>query len=420
MYHKLTVMIVFSISVSVANPVKGGPPTPRGGNVESACSADLNESGPVNLEDLKLLLEQFGPVPPTVISVVGNFDTRDGPSTSGSIHESWPLYTTAGALYLSDPMTGDEDLTIPGNDLYIYDGAGGYLLAFEGGANAVMTVSGIRKGGLAYGSPRIFAFSAEPVEGMSGWGRTMNDLVAFLSAILGLDDSDIEAGGGPDLGGRVFINEKGQLVVEGNRGSLQDMELHNGQFIVTYPDDNRFRLKTPLVWEKLQEADGASVKWKPFISDSFCKKIDIQLTYILQHLDENGASVIWIAETTDADGLNSLSGAGWLEFDASGAFVDASATELNIVRHNGARNPSTFLFAYGQHHLGLTVSPERRDGLQVFSSRRYSSPDLNSDGWVDSTDLALLISQWDTPRRIRPIPAREFPSINVDDRGSSR
>lgn len=415
MPYKIQVMMVILITASTAGSVMSGAPVSRGEVTETDCSADLSESGPVGVEDLKLLMEQFGPTPPTVISVVGNFDTRNGPSTSGSIHESWPLYTTAGTIYLSDPMTGEEDLTISGNDYYIYDGAGGYLLALEGGAQAVMTVAGVQKGGHEYGTARTFAFSSTPVEGVDGWGRSMNDLVIFLAGILGLDDSAIESNGGPDLGGRVFISENGQIVVEGNRGSVQDLDLHHGNFIVTYPNDDRFRLNMPLVWDKTRSADGASYRRSPYISDSICRKLETHFTYLLRHIDDNGARVVWIAETTDADGLNTLSGAGWLDFNANGKFFDASTAELKIVRNNGALNPSTFLFEYGDHYLGLTASAEVRDGFQVYPSRRFSSPDLNNDGWVDSADLILLIGQWDTPRRIRPNPAFDFPEISVDE-----
>ena len=182
-----------------------------------------------------------------------------------------------------------------------------------------------------------------------------------------------------------------------------------------YPDTNRFRISTPLVWEKKQSADGASCRRSPYITDSLCKKFDTHFTFLLHEIDDLGARVIWIAESTDADDMNTLSGAGWLDFDASGTFVDASTAELKIVRSNGARNPTTFPLEYGKHFLGLTASAEVRDGFQVYPSRRFSSPDLNNDGWVDSADLILLIRQWDMPRRIRPNPAFDFPEIIVDE-----
>ena len=48
-------------------------------------------------------------------------------------------------------------------------------------------------------------------------GPTMNDFIAFLDGVLGLDSTVIS---GQDLGGGITLNASGQIVITGNEGTV--------------------------------------------------------------------------------------------------------------------------------------------------------------------------------------------------------
>ncbi|MCH7622930.1 MAG: hypothetical protein IIB46_02480 [Nitrospinae bacterium] len=73
---------------------------------------------------------------------------------------------------LSEPSTG------LGVDLYISDGAGGSFLAIEGGADAIVTISGVEKGGKDLGTA-TFAFTTDAgvIATVDDSGTTMDDFL---------------------------------------------------------------------------------------------------------------------------------------------------------------------------------------------------------------------------------------------------
>src|SRR5690606_33637325 len=130
----------------------------------------------------------------------GNLNASGDIATTGSIHTSRGMYTSV-ALTPGDEMVGTENLT-GATDLYIDDGAGGSFLAIEGGSNTVITISGIEKGGTDLGE-HTFGFmdaATAAARGITNYGTTMNDFIAFLTQVMGLDNTTID---GQSLGGGI-------------------------------------------------------------------------------------------------------------------------------------------------------------------------------------------------------------------------
>ncbi len=260
----------------------------------------------------------------------GNLSASGDITTGGSVHNARAFYTDAA---LTTPATSAFDLTVPGNNLYIDDGAGGSLLAIEGGAGTVMTVSGVQKGGSDLGT-HDFAFSPIAV-GTDDRGTTLADYLAFLNDVFGLDNSNI---GGQQLGGgATFDDATGVLTITGNEGAVQDLTIDAANFVAT---NNGAAINSPFQFNQTRSADGESVRTSFVVFDSLGGPLTVDLTFTLQDTVAGGGTV-WefVAESSDNDALDRIVGLGTVQFDATGGFVSTSNSSLSLTRTNGAVSP---------------------------------------------------------------------------------
>jgi flagellar hook protein FlgE len=255
----------------------------------------------------------------------GNLNAAGEVGISGSVHTARAFYLNAN-VPPDTPMTGNEDITA-GQDIWVFDSTGVPTLAIEGGAETVFTISGIEKGGKDIGT-HTFAFSADP-NAADVIGNTMNDFIAFLENILGLDDS---------LGGGIEINADGQIVITGNTGSEQDIDIAAANIVASGGAGK----SQPFSFTKDNSADGESVRTSFTVYDSLGTPITIDLTFVL-HETLNGEGTVWrfIAESNDNDAVNRVVGLGEVRFDSNGKMISATNQQIEIARDNGAINPLT-------------------------------------------------------------------------------
>ena len=285
------------------------------------------------------------------VSFNGNVNASGVVATTGSIHETAAFFSDAA---LTIPMDGTEDLTAV--DLYIDDGAGGSFLAFEGGEQAIVTVSGIEKGGKDLGSHTFgFMTSAQAAAaGVDEFGTTMNDYLAFLDKVLGLDASTI---GGETLGGGITINAAGQIIITGNEGTVQDLDIDNADMSVTYAGTPAGSpLDQPFIMTKSGSADGESVRTSFIVYDSLGTGLTVDLTFVLQSTTPNaGSTWEFVAESSDNDSLDRVVGLGVVQFDANGRFVSATNQSFSMVRTNGAASPLTVSMSFDDGTDAITA-----------------------------------------------------------------
>ena len=247
----------------------------------------------------------------------GNLNASGEVATTGSVHESRVFYTDpAGTV----PVTGSDLLS---GTIYVSDGAGGIVEAFDGSATTI-TLSGAEKGGKDLGTA-VFEIT----------GTTdFDDYVAFLDEYLGLDSSSI--GGVSDLNGSVAL-VNGAVVVNGNEGTVQQLDLETGDFTV-----DGTGLGNPFVMNKTGDATGESVRTSFVVYDSLGTPLTIDLSYVLQGTTPSGGTT-WefVAESGDNDATDRLLALGEVNFDSNGRFVSASNQSFSIQRANGAVNPLT-------------------------------------------------------------------------------
>ena len=351
----------------------------------SSCSGDSTFDGHVGAVDLRELLNRWGRLPTTTIAPYGNVDASGLAATTGSSHETRAFYRDAALII---PMDGTEDLTVVGNDLYINDGAGGSFLGIEAGAGAIVTVSGAEKGGMNL-STKSFAFSSTAVAGVDHFGPTMNDFIAFLDGVLGLDSTVIS---GQDLGGGITLNASGQIVITGNEGTVQELDINTADLAVTNGGSG---LTQPFVMTTTGQATGESFRTAFHLYDSFCVPVSVSLTLVLQQASGFGSTAIWLAESNDVDALDRIVGLGVLEFDARGMLTDATDDLISVDRDNGAVSPFLAILGFLSPIGGVTAVSNSPSQLFVLPNPyRGFEVDLNGDGVVNVLDLILLLLNW--------------------------
>ena len=112
----------------------------------------------------------------------GNLNASGELPVTGSIHNTAPFYSESTG---NQVMTGSEDLTQAGVNLYMNTGDTEYGVAIEGGAMATITIDNVEKGGQDLGT---FSFTfCTPAEAAANdieyFGSNMVDFVAALDAL---------------------------------------------------------------------------------------------------------------------------------------------------------------------------------------------------------------------------------------------
>jgi flagellar hook protein FlgE len=263
----------------------------------------------------------------------GNLNASGVVATQGSSHTSRGFFTAVG---MAPGTEADASTDLTGaTDLYIDDGTGTGVLAIEGGAGTIITLSGVEKGGKDLGT-HTFAFSATPVAGADANGATLGDFTAWLEDVLGLDSTSIS---GQDLGGEVTINANGQIVITGNEGTVQDLNLETADLVATNAGAG---LNQPFVMTKAASANGESVRTSFVVYDSLGTPLTIDLTFVLQETIP-GEGTVWefMAESSDNDEISRLIGLGVVTFDNTGTYVSSTNQAFSVERGNGAVNPLT-------------------------------------------------------------------------------
>ena len=269
------------------------------------------------------------------VDIAGNVNA-DGPlSTGGSNHTSRALYTDA---LLTTLATGAEDLTSPLVTLYRDDGAGGSVIAFEGGADTIITVTGVEKGGKAL-RDATFSFTDAATAatlGVDDFGTDLDSFAAFLKTALGLDDTVIN---GHDMGGDVIFNASGQIEIIGNEGTVQDLKIDTSDLFAT---NFTTAVNDPFVMQKNNVSDGEAIRTSFVAYDSLGTPLTLDITMVKQAVVVDGGT-IWeyMVESDDNDALQRVLGLGILEFDANGNFVSATNQSFSMTRANGAADPLT-------------------------------------------------------------------------------
>ena len=256
----------------------------------------------------------------------GNLNASGDIGAQGSQHTSRAFYSDAAGTV---PVTGTEDMA---TDLWVSDGVGGTTLAFDSssGGPIEITISGIEKGGKDLGT-NTFTYGVD--------GTTLNDFSGWLDEVLGLDAT---VTGGESLGGSVAFNASGQLVINGNEGTVQELDIDTADIVVTGNTGGAGGIGQPFIVSQTQDPVGESVRTSFVVYDSLGTPVTVDLSFVLQDTNASGGTT-WqfIAESNGNAIDDRVIGMGLVEFDANGRYLDASNQSFQIARDNGAVSPLT-------------------------------------------------------------------------------
>ncbi|MFN3166323.1 MAG: flagellar hook protein FlgE [Phycisphaeraceae bacterium] len=259
------------------------------------------------------------------VNMGGNLNTAGDVATLGSIIESQPMFSDAAA---TTPATAATALTS------VFNALGG--AAFPAGA--VLTIDEVTRGG-AQLPARTFEVGATNTTGSDGFGTTLGDFTAFLQDILGIDTAQ------PGTPG-VSINALGQVVVESNTGTANQILIDPGNIIAsTGPGANTQPFNLP--WDLTQEANGESIRTNFIAYDSLGNAMSIDLTVVQEDQNSTGTEWRFYVHSEDDTDLNKFISTGTLSFDTNGQFVLAQGDSFVIDRTNtGSLDPQTITLQF--------------------------------------------------------------------------
>jgi len=232
----------------------------------------------------------------------------------------------------------------------------------------VLTLSGAEKGGRELPDAQFIVGTT---------GTTLGDLCAWFEEVLG-----INTGAGLPGSPGVSVNASGQIVITGNAGTENDLEIAPGELL-----SSNSTIPQPLSFTKTQEANGDSVFTSFTVYDSLGTPVRINLTMVLEQKSTTGNTWRFYAESPDDSDLSLVLGSGTVTFYQSGRLSSTSNTMIQVDRTNtGAADPLSFTLDFsnvsglstGQSSLVLT----QQDG---FPPGVLDSFSIGADGTITGT-----------------------------------
>lgn len=288
------------------------------------------------------------------VTFAGNFNAAGDVATVGSISTSAKLYSDALA---TTPIVGTDALTT------VFDAAGTALFAL----GDVITVSGVTKGSAAVGE-RTFEVGPANTTGSSDFGTTVDDYMAFLDDILGLDTTLTSATSTP---GVTLVG--GQILVEGNTGTDNGI-LFNASSI----KNNNV---VSFGFTGTQEANGGSLRTTFVAFDSLGSEVVVDMRFVLESKSDTGITWRYYADSTDDTDLDLALGTGTLSFDTEGNLLTVTNPGISVDRANtGAVSPMDINLKFNDPFATVTsltdtpglLAARSQDGFQIGTLEDFS------------------------------------------------
>lgn len=257
----------------------------------------------------------------STVGIGGTLNAAGIVASQGSQHFSQVFFLDAA---MTQVAAGDEDLTT--TTLYVDDGTGTgvSVVAFDpADIGRTITLSGILKGGKPIPS-QTFAISALPIPGAIANGVTLDEFAAFVSASLGLDNTVV---GGQTLGGGAGMLN-GQLVIDGNEGTVQQLTLLQANVTVSGAVAGA---ANPFTFTQTRSSNGESVRTTIAVYDALGNPSLVDVTFVLEARAPDG-STTWqmLVESNDATVLPRVIQVGSVTFDGNGQLTGATNTNLLV------------------------------------------------------------------------------------------
>ena len=175
-----------------------------------------------------------------------------------------------------------------------------------------------------------------------GAGTNVSDLETFISNTLGLQTGGSVPVDGDGIPVGVSINGSGQIVVKGNRGSVDDFNLPVGSMTAG-------GVSVPIIFTPSQTANGESATTTFTVYDSLGSPLNVRMTSYLESQGSNSTTYRYLLESPSQSGNNIAIGNGTVTFDNTGKVSSASTAQFSINRSStAATNPMQFTLDVSQ------------------------------------------------------------------------
>jgi len=153
---------------------------------------------------------------------------------------------------------------------------------------------------------------------------TLGDLTSMMSDAIG-----IHSGGTVPGSPGITITGAGEIQVEGNYGTVNDLEMAVG-------DLTSNGLSVPLTYTKSQDADGESTVTDFIVFDSLGQPVELQLSAVLESVTSTSTTFRYFIESEDDSDTSSVVDSGLITFDSLGNVTDGGNATFSIDRNNTA------------------------------------------------------------------------------------
>ncbi len=242
----------------------------------------------------------------TLATLQGNLDAQSLPATAGSVSQSEALLTAAGVATAATPLTA------------LIDADGNALMA----DGDVIAISDARKGGFVLPEGQ-FTVGAS--------GGTVQDWMTFLEGTLALH-TDATLG----ESAAVTLDDQGRLVVTGNHGSANSLELALSS--ITNTTQNTVAAR----FDDVSAAIGGGTTTGFIIYDSLGQEVNVRLRLALVSKGESGSMWRFYAESADDSDVSNALGSGTLSFDTNGNLIGTTGTALTVSRNDTGASDIAF------------------------------------------------------------------------------
>ena len=296
----------------------------------------------------------------------GNLDAGGDSATVGTVITSDPIYSDGAATV---PATAADALTS------LFDGGGSPLFAL----NDVIAFSGARKGGSTLPN-HIFEVGPTNTTGSDTNGTTLQDLMDFFKDVLGIDTS---------VSGGLSVTVAGELRIEGNTGTSNDIEFEDGDVIINQATSPTL----PFALTKQVTADGESVRTTFVAFDSLGNPLTIDMSVVLEDKTVQGTKWrVYVQSEEDTD-LDRVLGAGIAEFDTSGQLITTTDLDFMIDRANtGAFSPQQISVVFSDPDGAVSALAATSSEVLAFSQDGLPIGTLEGFGVGEDGTIAGVFS----------------------------
>ena len=309
----------------------------------------------------------------TNVALDGDLSSAGTVATTSSESRSQQLVDGGGA-----PATAATQLT----DLRSFDAAGVVLL----NNGDTLTTTGATKGARELPDETFIVGTT---------GTTLGDYAAWLQETMGIQDV-------PGVPGNPGVTiENGEIVVRGNAGEQNNVEIQPGDILSSNAAANQ-----PFLFQQTANSDGSGIYTAFTVYDTLGNPVQAQLTFALEAQSDQGTVWRFYAESPDNQGVQRAVGTGTVSFDTEGNMQNATGEQLVIARNNtGAEPPLSFSIDFSSLH-GLST---KQSNVIMFSQNGYPPGTLNGFA-VDKNGVITGVFSNGLSRSLGQVAVATFPN----------